>query len=118
MCANGTDGISDIEGKVARVATSKLGKERVSISRRDWAPWRAGQSSRTDAATCEKDGRHPRSETRCIEEWKAVAASRPQSTQAFVTLLLQLHRKPLTMDQRRNVVLGLWPLGAGIDDVS
>ncbi len=29
--ANGADGISDIEGKVARVATSKLGNERVSI---------------------------------------------------------------------------------------
>jgi hypothetical protein len=28
------DGISDIEGKVARVATSKLGNERVSISGR------------------------------------------------------------------------------------
>src|SRR5437773_7896631 len=28
--ANGADGISDIEGKVARVATSKLGNERVS----------------------------------------------------------------------------------------
>jgi hypothetical protein len=27
------DGISDIEGKVARVATSKLGNERVSIDR-------------------------------------------------------------------------------------
>jgi Bacterial protein of unknown function (DUF885) len=30
--ANGADGISDIEGKVARVATSKLGNERVSNS--------------------------------------------------------------------------------------
>jgi len=30
---NGADGISDIEGKVARVATSKLGNERVSIDR-------------------------------------------------------------------------------------
>ena len=29
---NGADGISDIEGKVARVATSKLGNERVSIT--------------------------------------------------------------------------------------
>jgi hypothetical protein len=29
--ANGADGISDIEGKVARVATSKLGNERVSM---------------------------------------------------------------------------------------
>ena len=28
--ANGADGISNIEGKVARVATSKLGNERVS----------------------------------------------------------------------------------------
>ena len=35
--ANGADGISDIEGKVARVATSKLGNERVSVSREDWA---------------------------------------------------------------------------------
>jgi len=26
-CANGADGISDMEGKVARVATSKLGNE-------------------------------------------------------------------------------------------
>jgi hypothetical protein len=31
LAANGADGISDIEGKVARVATSKLGNERVSI---------------------------------------------------------------------------------------
>jgi hypothetical protein len=31
--ANGADGIGDIEGKVARVAMSKLGNERVSISR-------------------------------------------------------------------------------------
>jgi hypothetical protein len=31
--ANGADGISDIEGEVARVATSKLGNERVSIDR-------------------------------------------------------------------------------------
>jgi hypothetical protein len=31
-CANGADGISDIEGKVARVATSKLGNARVSNS--------------------------------------------------------------------------------------
>ena len=30
--ANGADGISNIEGKVARVATSKLGNERVSNS--------------------------------------------------------------------------------------
>ena len=30
LAANGADGISDIEGKVARVATSKLGNERVS----------------------------------------------------------------------------------------
>src|SRR5205823_2614915 len=30
--ANGADGITDIEGKVARVATSKLGNERVSNS--------------------------------------------------------------------------------------
>ena len=29
---NGADGISDIEGKVARVVTSKLGNERVSIT--------------------------------------------------------------------------------------
>jgi hypothetical protein len=29
--ANGADGISNIEGKIARVATSKLGNERVSI---------------------------------------------------------------------------------------
>ena len=29
---NGADGISDIEGKVARVAMSKLGNERVSIT--------------------------------------------------------------------------------------
>jgi hypothetical protein len=28
---NGADGVSDVEGKVARVATSKLGNERVSI---------------------------------------------------------------------------------------
>ena len=32
ISANGADGISDIEGKVARVATSKLGNERVSNS--------------------------------------------------------------------------------------
>jgi hypothetical protein len=32
-CANGVDGVSDVEGKVARVATSKLGNERVSIDR-------------------------------------------------------------------------------------
>jgi hypothetical protein len=31
--ANGADGVSDVEGKVARVATSKLGNERVSIGR-------------------------------------------------------------------------------------
>ena len=31
--ANGADGISDIEGEVARVATSKLRNERVSIDR-------------------------------------------------------------------------------------
>ena len=31
--ANGADGGSDVEGKVARVATSKLGNERVSIDR-------------------------------------------------------------------------------------
>jgi hypothetical protein len=31
--ANGADGISNIEGKVARGATSKLGNERVSIAR-------------------------------------------------------------------------------------
>jgi hypothetical protein len=30
--ANGADGISNIEGKVARVAASKLGNERVSNS--------------------------------------------------------------------------------------
>ena len=29
---NGADGISDIEGKVARVATSKLGNERNEVS--------------------------------------------------------------------------------------
>jgi hypothetical protein len=32
--ANGADGISDIEGKVAQVAMSKLGNERVSKGRR------------------------------------------------------------------------------------
>jgi hypothetical protein len=32
---NGVDGINDMEGKVARVATSKLGNERVSIEERD-----------------------------------------------------------------------------------
>ena len=31
--ANGADGIINIEGKIARVATSKLGNERVSIDR-------------------------------------------------------------------------------------
>ena len=30
---NGADGVSDVEGKVARVATSKLGNKRVSIDR-------------------------------------------------------------------------------------
>jgi hypothetical protein len=49
VTANGADGISDIEGKVARVATSKLGNQRVSIDRfiteggkgpyRIWSEW-------------------------------------------------------------------------------
>ena len=37
---NGADGISDIEGKVARVATSKLGNERVSITNPRSHPWK------------------------------------------------------------------------------
>ena len=44
---NGADRISDIEGKVARVATSKLGNERVSITRHGqrttgYTTWGAG----------------------------------------------------------------------------
>ena len=48
--ANGADGISDVEGKVARVAMSELGNERVSMEprgreRHRWAKPR-GQNGR------------------------------------------------------------------------
>ena len=56
--ANGADGISDIEGKAARVAASKLGNERVSISRHYWAARWAGQPAGADTRACEEDGRH------------------------------------------------------------
>jgi hypothetical protein len=36
---NGADGISDIEGKIARVATRELGNERVSNRILTIAPW-------------------------------------------------------------------------------
>ncbi len=38
--ANGADGISNIEGKVARVATSELGNERVSMELMGSAAWK------------------------------------------------------------------------------
>ena len=82
---NGADGISDIEGKVARVATSKLGNERVSISRcHRQARW-TGQPPRADALACKTNGRDPRGQTRGVESRKAVASSRPQTVKAQVT---------------------------------
>src|SRR5438046_6154801 len=44
--ANGADGISDVEGKVARVATSKLGNERVSNSTSARSTMRCSSSAR------------------------------------------------------------------------
>src|SRR6266404_108146 len=44
--ANGADGIRDIEGKVARVATSKLGNERVSNSNSVLSTMRCSSSAR------------------------------------------------------------------------
>ena len=69
------DGISDIEGKVARVATSKLDNERVSISRcHRQARW-TGQPAGANALACKTDGRDPRSQTRGVEDGKAVASA-------------------------------------------
>jgi hypothetical protein len=50
---NGADGISDIEGKVARVATSKLGNERVSMQ------WMERKTSHVVLArACHKRAQH------------------------------------------------------------
>src|SRR5947207_13238145 len=57
MCANGADGIRDIEGKVARVAASKLGNERVSVSRENRKTRRTYQPARTDPVARQADGR-------------------------------------------------------------
>jgi hypothetical protein len=73
--ANGADGIGDVEGKVASVATSKLGNERVSISRRHRQARWTGQPPRADALACKTNGRDPRGQTRGVESRKAVASS-------------------------------------------
>src|SRR5437899_7611084 len=83
-CANGADGISDIEGKVARVATSKLGNERVSISRRHWQARWTGQPARADALARKTDGRNPRGQTRSDQSGQGMASSRPQTVKAQV----------------------------------
>jgi len=68
--ANGAEGISDIEGKVARVATSELGNERVSISRcHRQARW-TDQPPRLDALACKTNGRDPRGQTRGVKGWR------------------------------------------------
>src|SRR5882724_5315478 len=74
--ANGADGISDIEGKVARVAASELRNERVSISREDCPPRRNHEPSQTDQIARKTDGRDPRSQTRRAKSGQGLAAAR------------------------------------------
>ena len=49
---NGADGTSDIEGKVARVAMSKLGNERVSIWSRSRVVRVEGRGAKTKEECC------------------------------------------------------------------
>ncbi len=72
---NRAEGISDIEGKVARVATSKLGNERVSISLCHRQARRARQPARADALAYKTDGPDSRSKPAALRAGVSRAAN-------------------------------------------
>ena len=111
--ANGADGISNIEGKVARVATSKLGNERVSNSTfalstmpcSSSARYRCPLSPRGSTALSRRRQRplpgYGVSRSRVVREHRPLACRALAARQTLFTRSKCVHRKPLTMHESR-----------------
>jgi hypothetical protein len=67
------------------------------ISRGDRTPQRDNQPSRADPLPRKKEGRDPRSEARLFEGGKALASTRPEAGQTFLTQNSCLKRKLLVV---------------------